>query len=168
MQRGRGESSLPEVQWIGRCSWLRGSASMSELMHWVDFPGSAEDHDLEIPQSWYLVFFFIYCNSCRLQLPAFQTPSPYPPNAEQRSVPGVFQDGKKKANYWGSICMASTVRLGNDASGNAVYVPLRNLLPMLHPDDLVIGGWDICGDDLGTAMGKASVLVSAGKRCHPL
>lgn len=55
--------------------------------------------------------------------------------------------------------MASTVRLGNDASGNAVHVPLRNLLPTVHPNDLVVGGWDICSDNLGVAMTKAAVLV---------
>lgn len=70
------------------------------------------------------------------------------------------QEGQKKANYWGSLCMASTVRLGNDAQGNAVHVPLRNLLPTVHPNDLVLGGWDICSDNLADAMVKASVLVS--------
>ncbi|CAM9434432.1 unnamed protein product [Ascophyllum nodosum] len=68
------------------------------------------------------------------------------------------KEGQKKANYWGSLCMASTVRLGNDKHGNAVHVPLRNLLPTLHPNDLVIGGWDICGDNLAVAMAKACVL----------
>eukprot|EP00904_Undaria_pinnatifida_P003918 jgi/Undpi1/13527/HiC_scaffold_8.g03186.m1 len=54
--------------------------------------------------------------------------------------------------------MASTVRLGNDAAGNAVHVPLRNMLPTVHPNDLVLGGWDICSDNLAAAMSKASVL----------
>ena len=71
----------------------------------------------------------------------------------------LLQEGEKKANYWGSLCMASTVRLGNDAQGNAVHVPLRNLLPTVHPNDLVLGGWDICSDNLADAMVKASVLV---------
>ena len=76
------------------------------------------------------------------------------------SLPLLFsQEGQKKANYWGSLCMASTVRLGNDKHGNAVHVPLRNLLPTLRPNDLVIGGWDICGDNLAVAMAKACVLV---------
>ncbi|CAM9154037.1 unnamed protein product [Scytosiphon promiscuus] len=68
------------------------------------------------------------------------------------------KEGEKKANYWGSLCMASTVRLGNDSEGNAVHVPLRNLLPTVHPNDLVVGGWDICSDNLADAMVKASVL----------
>lgn len=57
--------------------------------------------------------------------------------------------------------MASTVRLGNDAEGNAVYIPLRNLLPTVHPNDLIVGGWDISSENLASAMARASVLVSA-------
>jgi hypothetical protein len=30
------------------------------------------------------------------------------------------KDGTKSANYWGSVMMASTVKLGNDARGHAV------------------------------------------------
>ncbi|CAM9619826.1 unnamed protein product [Pylaiella littoralis] len=78
--------------------------------------------------------------------------------ANQHGLTWNTKEGEKKANYWGSLCMASTVRLGNDANGNAVHVPLRNLLPTVHPNDLVLGGWDICSDNLAAAMKKASVL----------
>lgn len=80
-------------------------------------------------------------------------------NPNRSTMHPSFQEGEKKANYWGSLCMASTVRLGNDAAGNAVHVPLRNLLPTVHPNDVVLGGWDICSDNLATAMTKAAVLV---------
>lgn len=39
------------------------------------------------------------------------------------------KEGVKKANYWGSLMLASTVKLGNDARGNSVYTPLSNMLP---------------------------------------
>ena len=39
--------------------------------------------------------------------------------------------------------MASTVKVGNDARGNSVYTPMKNLLPMLDPSKIVWGGWDI-------------------------
>ncbi|MFN9978463.1 MAG: inositol-3-phosphate synthase [bacterium] len=39
------------------------------------------------------------------------------------------KEGLKKANYWGSLMLASTVKLGNDARGNSVYTPLSNMLP---------------------------------------
>jgi len=67
--------------------------------------------------------------------------------------------GTQSANYLGSILMSSTVRVGADAAtGEEVHTPLRAMLPMAHPNDLVIGGWDINGADLGTAMRRAAVL----------
>ncbi|CAM9315370.1 unnamed protein product [Choristocarpus tenellus] len=68
------------------------------------------------------------------------------------------REGEQKANYWGSLCLASTVRLGNDAGGNAVHIPFHNLLPMCHPNDMVIGGWDISSMNMADAMKRASVL----------
>lgn len=44
---------------------------------------------------------------------------------------------------------ASTVRLGNDRFGNSVHVPFSSLLPMVHPNDLVVGGWDISAMSIG-------------------
>lgn len=54
--------------------------------------------------------------------------------------------------------MASTVKLGNDAAGNAVHTPIRNLLPIVNPDKIVWGGWDINSMNLGDAMNRAQVL----------
>ena len=68
------------------------------------------------------------------------------------------KEGTQKANYWGSMMMASTVKLGNDARGNAVFTPMSNVLPMLNPSDIVWGGWDINGMNLGDAMKRAKVL----------
>jgi myo-inositol-1-phosphate synthase len=50
------------------------------------------------------------------------------------------KEGAHKANYFGSVCMSSTVKLGSDSSGQAVYTPLNNLLPMVHPNEIVWGG----------------------------
>jgi len=68
------------------------------------------------------------------------------------------KEGTQKANYWGSMMMASTVKLGNDARGNAVFTPMSNVLPMLNPSEIVWGGWDINGANLGDAMKRAKVL----------
>ena len=54
---------------------------------------------------------------------------------------------------------ASTVRLGADAGGNAVYIPFNRMLPMVHPNDLVVGGWDISGMNLGEAMKRSKVCL---------
>lgn len=55
--------------------------------------------------------------------------------------------------------MASTVKLGTDAkTGKEINVPFHDLLPMVHPDDLAIGGWDISSMDIAAAMDRAQVL----------
>jgi len=54
--------------------------------------------------------------------------------------------------------MASTVKLGVDAKGKDVHVPFNKLVPMVHPNDMVIGGWDINNANLAEAMERACVL----------
>lgn len=66
--------------------------------------------------------------------------------------------GTQAANYWGSITQASTTWVGTDASGREVYAPLNSLLPMVHPNDLVIGGWDINKKPLSEAIGRSGVF----------
>ncbi|KAM8914855.1 inositol-3-phosphate synthase 1-A-like isoform 1-T3 [Spinachia spinachia] len=65
--------------------------------------------------------------------------------------------GVKKANYYGSLLQASTVCLGTGLEGE-VNVPICDLLPMVHPNDIVFDGWDISSMDLGKAMERAQVL----------
>ncbi|CAB1327845.1 unnamed protein product [Coregonus sp. 'balchen'] len=66
--------------------------------------------------------------------------------------------GEQKANYYGSLFQSSTVCLGAGPDGKEVNVPFRDLLPMVHPDDIVFDGWDISSMDLGSAMERAEVL----------
>ncbi|XP_055626267.1 inositol-3-phosphate synthase [Toxorhynchites rutilus septentrionalis] len=66
--------------------------------------------------------------------------------------------GTQKANWFGSITQASTVLLGTDASGQDVYIPMKNLVPMVNPDDIVVDGWDISSMNIGEAMVRAKVL----------
>eukprot|EP00591_Stephanopyxis_turris_P011148 CAMPEP_0195519206 /NCGR_PEP_ID=MMETSP0794_2-20130614/14511_1 /TAXON_ID=515487 /ORGANISM="Stephanopyxis turris, Strain CCMP 815" /LENGTH=531 /DNA_ID=CAMNT_0040648327 /DNA_START=53 /DNA_END=1648 /DNA_ORIENTATION=- len=78
------------------------------------------------------------------------------------------KEGPQKANYWGSLLLASTVKLGNDAGGNGVYTPMSNMLPMLNPDEIVWGGWDISSMNLGDAMKRSKVLdVDLQKKLYP-
>jgi myo-inositol-1-phosphate synthase len=68
------------------------------------------------------------------------------------------KEGPKKANYWGSLIMASTVKLGNDLKGDPVYAPMNSLVPMVDPSAVVWGGWDINSMNLGDAMKRSKVL----------
>ena len=46
----------------------------------------------------------------------------------------------QKANYFGSLTQASTTSLGIGPDGRDVYVPLKDLLPMLNPNDIEFDG----------------------------
>ena len=79
--------------------------------------------------------------------------------ANRQKLAWDTREGSRAANYYGSIVMSSTVKLGvNAKTGADVNLPLRDMLPMVHPDDLVVGGWDISGLDLAAAMDRAQVL----------
>ena len=69
----------------------------------------------------------------------------------------MTKEGLKKPNYYGSITQASTCRVGN-YRGEEMYVPMSSLLPMVDPNELVIGGWDISSANLAEAMQRAQVL----------
>lgn len=68
------------------------------------------------------------------------------------------KEGEKKANYYGSLTQCTTVRIGNDVEGKDVHVPFSNLLPMVHPNNIVLGGWDINNANLADAMKRACVM----------
>lgn len=68
------------------------------------------------------------------------------------------KEGSIKSNYIGSLTQASTVRIGSNSDGEGVYVPFKDLLPMVKPNDIVVGGWDISSMPLGDAMSRAKVL----------
>lgn len=70
----------------------------------------------------------------------------------------MTKEGLKKPNYWGSLTQASTVRIGNYL-GEEAFVPMNSLLPMVHPNDLVLGGWDISAMNLAEAMERAQVCL---------
>jgi len=46
----------------------------------------------------------------------------------------------------------------NPQTSEDVYVALKNMVPMVQPNDIVFGGWDISGMNLADAMERAKVL----------
>ena len=79
--------------------------------------------------------------------------------ANRRGLVWDTREGPRAANYYGSVVMASTMKLGNDVKTNdEINVPFHDVLPMAHPNDLVIGGWDISSLNLSQAMDRAAVL----------
>jgi myo-inositol-1-phosphate synthase len=69
------------------------------------------------------------------------------------------KEGVKSPNWYGSITQSSTIRVGMDANGKDVYVPLKSLVPMINPNDIEIDGWDISSLDLSQAMKRSKVRV---------
>ncbi|KAI9172484.1 myo-inositol-1-phosphate synthase [Paramyrothecium foliicola] len=79
--------------------------------------------------------------------------------ANRRNLVWDTKEGPREANYYGSVVMGSTMKLGMDAKTHRdVNIPFHNVLPMVHPNDLVIGGWDISKMNLAQAMDRAQVL----------
>ncbi|KAF8529858.1 Myo-inositol-1-phosphate synthase [Gautieria morchelliformis] len=79
--------------------------------------------------------------------------------ANRHNITWHTKSGVQTPNYIGSLLRASTVRLGSDpTTGKDVHVPISDVLPMVHPNDLVLGGWDISGIPMDKAMARAQVL----------
>ncbi|XP_020815446.1 inositol-3-phosphate synthase [Drosophila serrata] len=78
--------------------------------------------------------------------------------ANRRQLKWRKRTGVQQANWFGSITQASTVFIGSDETGADVYVPMKELLPMVEPDNIIVDGWDISGLHLGDAMRRAEVL----------
>lgn len=77
--------------------------------------------------------------------------------ANREGISWNTKAGVKNPNYYGSITQASTINVGT-SGGVDVYVPFNSVLPMVNPNDLVIGGWDINNMNLGDAMNRAEVF----------
>ncbi|KAJ3205743.1 Myo-inositol-1-phosphate synthase [Dinochytrium kinnereticum] len=78
--------------------------------------------------------------------------------ANRRNITWRTKEGLQTPNYIGSVTQSSTLKLGIDEQGNDVFIPFNQILPMVQPNDLVLGGWDINGANLADAMARAQVL----------
>jgi len=79
------------------------------------------------------------------------------------------KDGTQFPNYFGSLTQATTTCLGCNEHHQQVYVPLKSLVPMVDPNDIVFDGWDINGAPLDRAMKRACVFEHGlQKKLRPL
>lgn len=89
-------------------------------------------------------------------------PHAQPDNADSylpcSGITWMTKEGVRKPNYWGSLTQASTCRVGN-FKGEEVYVAFNKLLPMVNPNDIVLGGWDISNLNLADSMERAQVWL---------
>ncbi|KAI6172185.1 Inositol-3-phosphate synthase [Aphelenchoides besseyi] len=67
------------------------------------------------------------------------------------------KNGTQAANYLGSVTQSTTVHLGFDGE-RQFYVPFNSILPLVNPNDLIIGGWDLNNENLYEAAKRAKVF----------
>jgi myo-inositol-1-phosphate synthase len=78
--------------------------------------------------------------------------------ANKHNITWTNKRGEQTANYFGSYTQSSTVKLGTDESGNEFHVPMKCLVPLVQPQDIVFSGWDICNHDLARSMEESGVF----------
>ncbi|XP_054716963.1 uncharacterized protein LOC129226382 [Uloborus diversus] len=78
--------------------------------------------------------------------------------ANKHNITWQNKDGVKKPNYFGSLIQAGTICLGTSESSGEVYVPFKDVLPLVNPNDIIFGGWDISSLNLAEAMERARVF----------
>eukprot|EP00917_Polyrhabdina_sp_WS-2016_P001689 GHVP01003527.1.p1 GENE.GHVP01003527.1~~GHVP01003527.1.p1 ORF type:complete len:507 (+),score=67.55 GHVP01003527.1:204-1724(+) len=97
--------------------------------------------------------------------------------AHKMNLSWTTKTGVKKPNWFGSLALASTMRLGTDEKTKADrFVPLTEVADFSMPTDWAISGWDISSLPLGDAMRRAEVfdcdlqnqLYNEMQKIHPL
>jgi myo-inositol-1-phosphate synthase len=89
--------------------------------------------------------------------------------ANKHNITWDTKEGTRSPDYLGSITQSSTLKLGVDSKTNEdIFVPLKRVLPMVDPNDLVVSGWDISNVNMGDAMKRACVLdVDLQRQLYP-
>jgi myo-inositol-1-phosphate synthase len=86
------------------------------------------------------------------------------------------KSGIHGVQFLGSVSQFGSVHLGYDNENKSHSRLFKNVTDLCKPEDIVIGGWDICKDDLYTASKKTKVidhdllnkLEDKLKKLHPL
>lgn len=78
--------------------------------------------------------------------------------AKKKELSWYNRSGIHYAEFLGSVSQMGSVHIGYDENAKVHSRLFRDLCDMFEPDELVIGGWDICSDNLYTAAVKAGVL----------
>lgn len=83
--------------------------------------------------------------------------------ANKKKLSWETKNGTMGANFYGSFTQSATCHVGfrqDDATGylQDVHKPIKELLPMVDPCEIVIGGWDISSANLHEACKRSKVL----------
>ena len=86
--------------------------------------------------------------------------------ANRKHLKWQTKRGEVSANYYGSFTQCVTTKVGMRVKTapdgkqhlEDVYKPVKELLPLVEPNDIVISGWDISALDMYGATRRAQVL----------
>ncbi|GBM09305.1 Inositol-3-phosphate synthase 1-A [Araneus ventricosus] len=78
--------------------------------------------------------------------------------ANKHNITWRTKEGVVKPNYFGSLIQAGTTRLGTSETTGDFYIPFKDMLPLVNPNDIVFDGWDISSLNLADSMERAQVL----------
>lgn len=81
------------------------------------------------------------------------------------------KEGTVEANYFGSVTQSSTVFVGQSSfpEPEDYFMPMKEMVPMLNPNDIYLDGWDISSLNLAEAMKRAKVLdINLQKQLYPM
>lgn len=65
--------------------------------------------------------------------------------------------GVQHSNMLGSMTQSSTMKVADSLDGE-FYMKIKEVIPMVNPESLVVGGWDINAMDSASAMKRAGVF----------
>lgn len=77
--------------------------------------------------------------------------------ANREKIEWNTKKGIQKANMYGSMTQCSSMKVADSEQGE-VYLRINEVIPLVRPEDLVIGGWDINSENLASAMKRAQVF----------
>mmetsp|Transcript_28872 Transcript_28872/g.48553 ORF Transcript_28872/g.48553 Transcript_28872/m.48553 type:complete len:517 (+) Transcript_28872:22-1572(+) len=77
--------------------------------------------------------------------------------ANREKISWRTRTGVDHPDYLGTLTQATTIRIGS-SNGQDIFIPMKNIVPMVDPNSLVLGGWDISGMNLADGMDRAAVL----------
>ena len=77
--------------------------------------------------------------------------------ANKNKLTWQTKKGQQCANMLGSMTQSSTMKIAETQEGE-VFLPIKQVFPLLDPTELVVGGWDISSANMSDAMKRAQVF----------
>jgi myo-inositol-1-phosphate synthase len=83
--------------------------------------------------------------------------------ANKHNISWTSKRGEMKPNYWGSFTQSATTHVGYKLNAETntledVTMPIKNILPMVEPNEILVGGWDISSHNLYESCYRSQVL----------